>query len=584
MPTETTPIESIRQMLRSLFRGDTLRSTLRDWKWILSFTRSHWLGVIGLTLLGLLSSSLNLLSGVITKNLIDSIITLNRERLIPMTVLMVASAALGVGFQCLSSRYSARLSTTMHQEVQRHTFERMIHSDWMAIRQFPTGDLLNRFSGDIGTISGCAMTFLPNVIVQLFTVLVTFGLIFYYDPMMALICLISTPVLFLASRSLLRRQREYNVRMRETASGMTSFQSETFRNIDTLKGFGIERAVTNQLLQWQKKEKDVILEHNSFTIRTHALLTTLSTLVQYAAMAYCIVRLWQGQMILSTMTFFLQQRGALQNAFSGLVGQIPRILSGSVAAERIRELCELPQEPAPTDELPTPWCHIRLENVSAAYEDGVQVLDNISLTAGPGEIIALVGSSGEGKTTLLRLLLGLMQPQKGIMELTDARGTVHTLGAQTRRYFSYVPQGNTLLAGSIAQNLRMVNPKASDGEIISALEGACAWEFVSQMPGTIHARLGEGGLGLSEGQAQRIAIARALMRKAPAMLLDEITSALDMETEQKVLHYLMNLGVTCIVSTHRPSVLTMCTRAYRVEEGRISQLSDDEIRSLSTAM
>ena len=584
MSTETTPIEQIRPMLRSLFQGDTLRSTLRDWKWILSFTRSHWLGVAGLTLLGLLSSALNLLSGVITKNLIDSIITLNKERLIPMTVLMVASAALGVAFQCLSSRYSARLSTAMHQQVQRHTFERMIHSDWMSVRRFSTGDLLNRFSTDIGTISGCAMTFLPNVIVQLFTVVGTFGLIVYYDPMMALICLVSTPVLFLASRSLLRRQRDYNVRLRTVSSDMTGFQSETFRNLDTLKGFGIEGAVTDQLLQWQKKEKDVILEHNRFTIRTHALLTTLSTLVQYAAMAYCIVRLWQGQMILSTMTFFLQQRGALQNAFSGLIGQIPRIITGSVAAERIRELSELPQDPAPTDELPTPWCRIRLEGVSAAYEDGVQVLDNISLTAGPGEIIALVGPSGEGKTTLLRLLLGLMQPLEGTMELTDARGTVHTLGTQTRRYFSYVPQGNTLLAGSIAQNLRMVNPGASDGEIIAALEGACAWEFVSQMPGTIHAKLGEGGLGLSEGQAQRIAIARALMRKAPAMLLDEITSALDMDTEQKVLQYLMNLGVTCIVSTHRPSVLTMCTRAYRVEEGKISQLSEAEIARLSASM
>lgn len=584
MSTESTPIEHIRPMLRSLFRGDALRSTLRDWKWILSFTRSHWLGVAGLTLLGLLSSALNLLSGVITKNLIDSIITLNKERLIPMTVLMVASAALGVAFQCLGSRYSARLSTAMHQQVQRHTFERMIHSDWMAVRRFSTGDLLNRFSTDIGTISGCAMTFLPNVIVQLFTVVGTFGLIVYYDPMMAMICLVSTPVLFLASRSLLRRQRDYNVRLRTVSSDMTGFQSETFRNLDTLKGFGIEGAVTDQLLQWQKKEKDVILEHNRFTIRTHALLTTLSTLVQYAAMAYCIVRLWQGQMILSTMTFFLQQRGALQNAFSGLIGQIPRIISGSVAAGRIRELSELPQDPAPTDELPTPWCRIRLEGVSAAYEDGVRVLDNISLTAGPGEIIALVGPSGEGKTTLLRLLLGLMQPLEGTMELTDARGTVHTLGTQTRRYFSYVPQGNTLLAGSIAQNLRMVNPGASDGEIIAALEGACAWEFVSQMPGTIHAKLGDGGLGLSEGQAQRIAIARALMRKAPAMLLDEITSALDLETEQKVLQYLMNLGVTCIVSTHRPSVLTMCTRAYRVEDGRISQLSDEEIGQLTSAM
>ena len=584
MPTDTTPIDSVRQMLRNLARGETLRRTLRDWKWILSFTRSHWLGVVGLTCLGLVSSSLGLLSGIITKNLIDSIIHLNTEKLIPMTVLMVVSAALGVVFQSLGARYSARLSTAMHQQVQRHTFERLVHSDWMCLRQFPTGDLLSRFSGDIGTISGCAMTFLPNVIVQAFTLLGTFGLICYYDPTMALICLVSTPILFLASRSLLRRQRDYNVRLRQTASGMTEFQAETFRNIDTLKGFGIEGAVTKQLLQWQKKERDVILEHNSFTVRTHALLTTLSTLVQYVAMAYCIIRLWQGQMILSTMTFFLQQRGTLQNAFSGLIGQIPRILSGSVAAERIRELSELPQDPPPTDELPTPWCHIRLKNVSAAYEDGVRILDDISLQAGPGEIIALVGPSGEGKTTLLRLLLGLMQPLEGVMELTDARGTVHTLGSNTRRYFSYVPQGNTLLAGSIAQNLRMVNPKASDAEIIAALEGACAWDFVSQMPGTIHARLGEGGMGISEGQAQRIAIARALMRKAPAMLLDEITSALDMETEQKVLTYLMNLGVTCIVSTHRPSVLTMCTRAYRVEDGRITQLSDEEIGQLTSAM
>ena len=584
MPTESTPLESIRQLLRSLLRDGSLKATLQDWKWILSFTRSHWLGVVGLTLLGLFSSALTLCSGIITKKLLDSILTMNTDRLLPMAVLMVLSAMLGVVFQSFSARYSARLSTAMHHEVQRHAFDRLIHSDWMAVRRFSTGDLLTRFSGDISTVSGCAMTFLPNLIVQLFTVLSTFGMICYYDPMMALICLVSTPALFLASRSLLRRQRDYNRRLRETTSGMAAFQSETFRNIDTLKGFGIEDAVSGQLLQWQDKNRSVILEHNRFTVQTHALLTTLTTLVQYAAMGYCIFRLWQGKMILSTMTFFLQQRGALQSAFSSLIGQIPRLLSGSVAAERIRELTDLPRDPDPTDEIPTPWCRIRLDNVSAAYEDGVKVLDGISLEAGPGEIVALVGPSGEGKTTLLRLLLGLMQPKSGTMELTDARGEKHTLGVQTRRYFSYVPQGNTLLAGTIAENLRLVNPSATDAELIAALEGACAWDFVSQMPGTIHAKLGEGGLGLSEGQAQRIAIARALMRKAPAMLLDEITSALDMETEQRVLHYLMNLGVTCIVSTHRPSVLTMCTRAYRVEDGRITQLTEEEIQNLTASM
>ena len=584
MPNEATPTPSIRQSLRDLLRGENLKEIWSNWKWIMTFTRRHWLGVVGLTFFGLLSSSLNLAAAIITKNLIASIISLDMDRLLPMVVLMVLCAALSVLFQSGAARYSARLSTTMHQEIQKLTFDRLVHGDWMAVRRFPTGDLLSRFSGDIGNIASCAMTFLPNVIVQLFTVLVTLGIIFYYDPIMALICLVSTPVLFLASRTLLRRQHAFNRRLRIVNSGMTAFQAETFRNIDTLKGFGIESAVSGQLEDWQKKEREMILEHNAFTIRTSALLSSMGTLVQYAAMGYCIWRLWQGHMILDTMTFFLQQRGTLQNAFSGLVGQIPRLLGGSVAAERIRELTDLPQDPDSTDELPTPWCKIRLENVSAAYEDGVKVLEDITLEAGPGEVIALVGPSGEGKTTLLRLLLGLMQPLGGVMELTDARGTVHTLGTRTRRYFSYVPQGNTLLAGSIAENLRLVDPNASDEQIIAALEGACAWEFVSQMPGTIHARLGEGGLGLSEGQAQRIAIARALMRKAPAMLLDEITSALDMETEQRVLSYLMNLSVTCIVSTHRPSVLTMCTRAYRVEDGHITRLTEEEIRNLTASM
>ena len=584
MPNESTPTTSIRQSLRDLLRGENLKAIWGNWKWILTFTRRHWLGVVGLTCFGLLSSSLNLAAAIITKNLIASIITMDLDRLMPMVVLMVLSAALSVLFQSGAARYSARLSTVMHQEIQKLTFDRLVHGDWMAVRRYPTGDLLSRFSGDIGNIAGCAMTFLPNVIVQLFTVLVTLGIIFYYDPIMALICLISTPVLFLASRTLLRRQHAFNRKLRVVNSGMTAFQSETFRNIDTLKGFGIESAVSGQLEDWQRREREMILEHNAFTIRTNALLSSMGTLVQYAAMGYCIWRLWQGHMILDTMTFFLQQRGTLQNAFSGLVGQIPRLLGGSVAAERIRELTDLPQDPAATDEIPTPWCHIRLENVSAAYEDGVKVLEDITLKAGPGEVIALVGPSGEGKTTLLRLLLGLMQPMGGVMELTDARGTVHALGTRTRRYFSYVPQGNTLLAGSIAENLRLVDRNASDEQIIAALEGACAWDFVSQMPGGIHAKLGEGGLGLSEGQAQRIAIARALMRKAPAMLLDEITSALDMETEQRVLTYLMNLGVTCIVSTHRPSVLTMCTRAYRVEDGRINQLTEAEIAALTAAM
>lgn len=584
MQPETIPTAGIRQTLRRLFRDEDPRQILCNWRWILTFTRQHWLGVTVLTVLGLISSILNLIAAVITKNLIGSIISMDLQRLVPMTVLMVLSAGLGVLFQSFSARYSAKLSTAMHHEIQKLTFDRLVNGAWLSTRRYATGDLLNRFASDIGNVAGCAMTFLPSLIVQFFTMLGTLGLILFYDPVMALICVISTPVLFLASRSLLRRQHAHTRRLREVNSGMSAFLSETFRNLDTIKSFGIEDAVSMQMDRWQEKNRDMILAHNAFTIRTNALLTTLGTLVQYTAIAYCILRLWQGHMILDTMTFFLQQRGTLQSAFSGLIGQIPRLLSGSVSAERIRELTEQPQDPAPAEGLTATRCRIRLENVTAAYEDGIKVLDGVTLSAGPGDIIALVGPSGEGKTTLLRLLLGLMQPQSGVMELTDDSGNVLRLGPRTRRYFSCVPQGNTLLAGTIAENLRLVNGNATDDEIIDALKGACAWEFVSQMPQTIHTPLGEGGIGLSEGQAQRIAIARALMRRAPAMILDEITSALDMDTEQRVLQYLTKLGITCIISTHRPSVLTMCTRAYRLEDGRLTQLGAAEINTMTASM
>ena len=195
----------------------------------------------------------------------------------------------------------------------------------------------------------------------------------------------------------------------------------------------------------------------------------------------------------------------------------------------------------------------------------------------------MVGASGEGKTTLLRLLLGLITPKKGKIFLQEENGTQHIIGPKTRHCFSYVPQGNTVLAGSVAQNLRLGNPNATEEEIIAALKGACAWEFVSQMPEGIHSPIGEGGKGLSEGQAQRISIARALLRKAPVMLLDEVTSALDSKTERKVLSHLTSLGITTIVTTHRPSVLTMCKRVYLVENGSVNQLNPDEIQKMTAA-
>ena len=579
----TSPGESGSQALKQLrqkLKDGTLRDVIRDWKWILTFTKGRWFRILVYTLLGILSSALGLATGIAGKYLIDCIVALDKTRLPLLALVMLLSGAASMVLQSAAARYSARLNITMRNDVQAHVFSRLLRSKWLALRQYPTGELLNRFSADVTTVSGCAVNWLSSVIIQLFTVLATLCVVLYYDPVMALIAFASTPVLIFASRRLIRKQRSFNMRLRNVSGGMSAFEAETFRNIDTLKSFGVEEDMISRLGSWQETYRDAALEHNAFTIKTNILLTILGTAVQYLALGYCLWQLWSGKILIGTMVLFLQQRATLSSAFSSLISLIPTALSGSVAAERIRELTQLEQEVRAEGVTASGSCALELNNVSASYEDGRQVLKNVTLSAETGKIVALVGPSGEGKSTLIRLVLGLIAPDCGTAEIIDEAGCRFPLGAGTRHLFAYVPQGNTVLAGTIAENLRLVNHQATDEQLIQALKDACAWEFVSALPLGIHSPIGEGGKGFSEGQAQRIAIARALDRKAPILLLDEVTSALDLDTEQQVLKNLMSRGVTCLVATHRPSVLSLCSRVYKVSDGSVTELTPAQIQAL----
>ena len=585
MDTQTTQDASSSQALRILrnkVRDGSLRDFLRDWKWILSFSRDRWPRILIYTLLGIATSALELAVGVAGKFLIDCIVALDKQRLPLFALIMVLATFLSLGLKSLTSRFSSRLGVTMRNDVQAHTFRNLLQAQWLELRRFPIGDLLNRFSTDVATVSGCAVNWLPNVVIQLFTLLASLLVVLYYDPVMALIAFASTPVLIFASRRLLRKQRYYTQKFREVGSGMSAFEAETFRNIDTLKSFGVEEDMCGKLAGWQADYRKIVVDHNDFSVRTNILLTLLGTAVQYLALGYCLWQLWSGKILFGTMVLFLQQRATLSSAFSSLISLIPSALAGSVAAERLRELTDLPKEVRqdPDSVRPKGSCALELRGVRAAYEDGRPILNDVDLLADRGQIVALVGSSGEGKSTLIRLMLGLISPDSGTASLTDAEGNRFPLGADTRHLFAYVPQGNTVLAGSIAENLRLVNHHVTEEQMVKALQDACAWDFVRQLPRGIHSPIGEGGKGFSEGQAQRIAIARALVRNAPVMLLDEVTSALDLETEHQVLKNLTSRGVTCIVATHRPSVLALCARVYRVSDGTVQQLSAEQIQAI----
>lgn len=573
----------VQTLLNKLDDG-TFATFLDDWKWIFSYSKKYKQAIVFYTLLGIFSSTLGLVSSVISKYMIDIIVGKKLSQLVFLAVMMIFSTVFGLTFSSLVSRISMKISIYVNNDIQADIFRQIIDAEWMALNKYPNGDLLNRFNSDVGTVANNAVNWLPNLIINLYTFVSTFCVILYYDAAMAFIALLSAPFLLMVSRYIMRKMRQYRQKVMEMNSKLMTFEVETFYNLDTIKSFGIAEKYGTKLSKWQEKYKNHNLDYNLFSIKANIITTMISTLVSFAAFGYCLFRLWTDAISYGTMTLFLQQRSALSTQFNNLVSIIPGMLNSSVSAHRIREIVELPREEhAPEaavklEKAADQGLTVRMRDVRFAYEENHNVIKDSDFVARPGEIVALVGPSGEGKTTMLRLILGLVHPGEGRVVLSGRDGVEMDMNADIREFFSYVPQGNTMLAGTIAENMRMVKEDAADEEIILALKTACAWDFVEKLPEGINNPVGERGRGLSEGQAQRIAIARAVLRDAPVLLLDEATSALDVTTERKVLRNIIQQhpNKTCIVTTHRPSVLNMCQRVYRVMETKVTELSEDE--------
>ena len=579
---KSTSFESL-DILISRWKDGTFSEIIDDWKWIFSYSARYKGAIAFYTVLGVLSTTLGLVSSVASKYLIDIITGYKTSMLVQLILLMVGSTVFSLVFSSIISRISTRLSIDISNDIQADIFDKIVDADWLALSQYSNGDILNRFNSDIGTVSSNAISWLPTILIAFYNFIATFLVLLHYDWIMAIIAFLSAPFLLLMSRFVIRKQREYGKKVREMSSKLMSFEVETFYNFDTIKSFGIAPYYSKKMRWWQKQFKDISLEYNLFSIKTNILMSIVSNAVQFLAFGYCLFRLWTHDITYGTMTLFLQQRSNLSSAFNNVISIIPSFLNSSISAHRIRELVELPREvhipeSAELDALAQNGFTVQMQDLSFAYVEGTNVITDSRFVARPGEIVALIGPSGEGKTTMIRLILGLVCPQSGRALIRAADGTEVTMNAETRHLFAYVPQGNTILSGTIAENMRTVKEDAADEEIIEALKIACAWDFVAKMPDTINAKAGERGRGFSEGQAQRIAITRAVLRDAPVLLLDEATSALDVTTERRVLRNIVQQkpNKTCIVTTHRPSVLNLCQRVYRVVDTRVTELSEEE--------
>ncbi|MBR4367116.1 MAG: ABC transporter ATP-binding protein [Bacteroidaceae bacterium] len=577
-------------ILINRWKNGTLHEIIDDWRWIFSYSMRYKGAIAFYLFLGIVSTTLGLVTSIAGKYLIDIITGYDVAKLWIVVAVMVGSGVFSLVFNSIISRISVKLSIDINNDIQADIFDKIVDADWMEINKYSNGDVLNRFTGDIGTVSGNAISWLPSIIIAVYQFVATFFVILHYDTVMAILAFASAPFMLIVSRVVIGKQREYNKKVREMSSKVMTFEVETFYNMDTIKSFGITDQYSRKLKGWQKAFKKINLDYNLFSIKTNIYMSVVGMLVGFTAFGYCLWLLWTHAITFGTMTLFLQQRGALSGAFKRVLGIIPSFLSSSVSAHRIRELVQLPKEvhlsrSTELDDYINEGFTIQLRDVDFAYISDKQVLTSSCLEAHPGEIVAIIGPSGEGKTTLLRMILGLIRPQRGDAVIQSAKASVEIpMNADVRHLFSYVPQGNTILSGTIAENMRMAKEDATDEQIIEALRIAQAWDFVSPLPDGINSRIGERGRGFSEGQTQRLAIARAMLRDAPVVLLDEATSALDVTTERAVLRNIIQQkpNKTIIVTTHRPTVLNMCKRVYRVVNTKVTEL--DEAQSSRMAI
>ena len=388
--------------------------------------------------------------------------------------------------------------------------------------------------------------------------------------------------------------RAYNKRMREVSSQVMTFNEESFQNVQVIKSFGLTALYEKKLRQVQKIYRDVRLDYNKFSIVTSAFMSLIGSAVSMVCFGWGVYRLWTGHITYGTMTLFLQMATSLSGSFSSLVYMVPRAISAATAAGRIMAVSELPKEKCENlDQIRdfleanrSYGIQVQVKGMDFSYCTGKKVFQNADFVARPGEIVALVGPSGEGKTTMLRILLGIVNVQKGTVTVTSGNTSnddqTYPISAATRMLFSYVPQGNTMFAGTIGENLRIMKENATDEELNRVLKLACADRFVHSIPTGLNSPIRERGGGFSEGQIQRLSIARALLADAPILLLDEATSALDVKTERQVLKNIMKAekNKVCIVTTHRPSVLGICSRVYRISGGSITKVDEDEVSQM----
>ncbi len=544
-------------------------------KWIYKSAKKQLPAVFLLIIANALMSFLGVVFAFKCSNVIDSAVRLDRNSLISSLLFLVILIGIQIIVRIICQNLSVRVTAKTEIAFKSQLFANILRKDYSKITTFHSGELMTRLTSDITIISDGIITLAPSVVSMVTRLIFAASALIMLDPTFALVFLI-VGVLILAVtsffRGLLKKLHKF---VQETDGRLRSFLQESLGGILMIKVFGIEDKIDDEAANYQKENYKAKMKRRTITIAANTGLSLVFQLGYIFAFGWSAFNLVNGIISVGTVTAVLQLVNQIQTPFAGMSGIMPRYYSILASAERIMEIEELDSEKGediekidPTDTYDK-LVSLVFENISFGYDRDI-VLENTSLEIKKGDFAVISGISGIGKSTLMKLLLGVINPSSGRIYIKYNNGESRTADKSTRPLFSYVPQGNLLLSGTIRDAITIIKPDATDDEVQRALEISCSHKFINEFPEGLNTPIGEKGFGLSEGQIQRLAVARAILSDEPIILLDEATSALDEETERQLLKNIQAMqNKSCIIISHKKAAYDICNKEIRIENKKI---------------
>lgn len=531
--------------------------------WIYSNGKKAFPQILVLTLLSVVLSLSSIYFAVVSKEVFDIATKQATGNLFYTSAQLVILLLLQLIIQISISFINVKATATMQIQMKKNIFERLISREYLSISKYHSGELLNRLTSDVNVIVSGIVSIIPAFFLMLTTLIGSFTYLYILDSFFACLILIAGPIILISARIYSSKFKKLHKDCQEADGKVRSFMQEALQNLIVIKSFNNQEQITGHNEMLQKKSYKLQLKRVKISLVAHILMYIAFNSGYYFSVAYCAFRLSTNAMTFGTVSAVLQLVNKVQSPFKDISSLIPKILSVFASVERILELEDLKGENEDGNMVSRSVYDclqsIEFKNVNFSYDEK-PVLKNASFYINKGEIAVIGGESGAGKSTAIKLMLGIILPESGEIVANTNNGTI-PLGNLTRDLFAYVPQGNLILSGTIRENITFGNKGASEDNIIKAAKTAQIWELISSLEKGLDTELGEKGLGLSEGQIQRIAIARALLYDAPILLLDECTSALDADTEEKFLKALKQLtDKTCILVSHKRAAFEICDR------------------------